>query len=79
MPIPINIALANVLKRKRESLHLSQEDVSVGVQCNRMTVSMWESGKQEIRLTHLHEVLKIFDMSLVDFFKDVEEEMKKGQ
>lgn len=57
------------IKEKRESVNLTQEELSVKLGVNRSTIAMWETGLSLPRADKLPELAKIFECSIDDLFE----------
>ncbi len=65
------------IKKYREQINLSQEELSDKVYVSRQTVSNWENNKSYPDINSLKLLSNIFDISLDEFIKGDIEEMKK--
>ncbi len=69
--------IGNRLKKYREHINLSQEELADKVYVSRQTVSNWENSKSYPDINSLKLLSNIFDVSLDEFIKGDIEEMKK--
>ena len=65
------------IKKYREQINLSQEELADKVYVSRQTVSNWENNKSYPDINSLKQLSNIFDVSLDEFIKGDIEEMKK--
>ncbi|MBF0217786.1 MAG: DUF4065 domain-containing protein [Candidatus Omnitrophica bacterium] len=72
--------LAEKVKKLREEMGLSQEDLSKKLGVQRPIISNMESGQREISSIELGEIAKIFEVSVDDLLSDGRvEKRKKGK
>ena len=57
------------IKKLRESLKLTQEDLAKKLHIGRTTVSMWESGDAMPRADQLPELAKVLNCSIEDLYE----------
>lgn len=57
------------IKKLRESLKLTQEDLAKKLHIGRTTVSMWESGDAMPRADKLPELAKVLNCSIEDLYE----------
>ncbi len=69
--------IGNRIKKYREHINLSQEELADKVYVSRQTVSNWENNKSYPDINSLKLLTNIFDVSLDEFIKGDIEEMKK--
>ena len=56
--------LGSQIKRYRNELHLSQEELAEKIFVSRQSVSNWENGKTEPDIETLTKIAQIFDISI---------------
>lgn len=69
--------LGNRIKKCRESINLSQEELADKIYVSRQTISNWENNKSYPDINSLKLLSNVFDVSLDNFIKGDIEEMKK--
>ncbi|MBP3635652.1 MAG: helix-turn-helix transcriptional regulator [Bacilli bacterium] len=69
--------IGNKIKKYREHINMSQEQLADKVYVSRQTVSNWENNKSYPDINSLKLLRNIFDVSLDEFIKGDIEEMKK--
>ena len=69
--------LGNKIKKFRESIGLSQEELSLRIFVSRQTISNWETNKSYPDIKSLLLLCKLFDVTLDDFIKEDVKEMKE--
>jgi len=69
--------IGNKIKKYRENINLSQEELADKVYVSRQTVSNWENNKSYPDINSLKLLTNIFDVSLDEFIEGDIEEMKK--
>ncbi len=69
--------IGNKIKKYRENINLSQEELADKIYVSRQTVSNWENNKSYPDINSLKLLTDIFDVSLDEFIKCDIEEMKK--
>ncbi len=69
--------IGNKIKKYREHIGLSQEQLADSIYVSRQTVSNWENNKSYPDINSLKLLSNIFDVSLDEFVKGDIEEMKK--
>lgn len=69
--------IGNKIKKYREHINLSQEELANQVYVSRQTVSNWENNKSYPDIHSLKLLSNIFDVSLDEFIKGDIEKMKK--
>lgn len=57
------------IKKLRESLKLTQEDLAKKLHIGRTTVSMWESGDAMPRADKLPELARVLNCSIEDLYE----------
>lgn len=69
--------IGNQIKKYRESLKLSQEDLADKIFVTRQTISNWETNKNYPDIKSISLLCNLFDVSLDQFIEGDIEEMKK--
>jgi len=69
--------IGNKIKKYRENINLSQEELADKVYVSRQTVSNWENNRSYPDINSLTLLSNIFDISLDKFIEEDIEEMKK--
>jgi transcriptional regulator with XRE-family HTH domain len=69
-------ATANVLRRFREGAKLSQEQLSFNANLHRTYISQLERGLKSVTLKTLLKITIALNIELVDFIKEVQNELK---
>ena len=65
------------IKKYREKLNISQEELALKIFVSRQTISNWETSKSYPDIKSLTMLSNIFHVTLDDFIKEDIEEMKK--
>lgn len=66
--------VGNILKRMRESIGMSQEEVAESFNKTGSWVSRIESGDREIKLISLYKLCKLYGTDVIDVLKEVFDE-----
>ena len=69
--------IGNKIKKYRESLNLSQEELAYKIFVTRQTISNWETDKNYPDIKSISLLCNLFDVSLDQFIEGDIEEMKK--
>jgi transcriptional regulator with XRE-family HTH domain len=69
-------SLLTLLREVREERGLRQEDVAESLQHPQSFVSKYESGERRLDLLELREVCRVLGISLVDFVRRFERDLK---
>ena len=69
--------IGNKIKKYRESLNLSQEELADKIFVTRQTISNWETDKNYPDIKSISLLCNLFDVSLDQFIEGDIEEMKK--
>ena len=69
--------IGNKIKKYREHINLSQEELADKVYVSRQTISNWENNKSYPDINSLKLLGNVFDVSLDEFIKKDIEEMKR--
>lgn len=69
--------IGNQIKRYREKLKLSQEELADKIFVTRQSISNWETGKNYPDIKSISLLCNLFDVSLDQFIEGDIEEMKK--
>jgi transcriptional regulator with XRE-family HTH domain len=72
----MDTAIANVLRRSREGAKLSQEQLSFKADLHRTYISQLERGLKSVTLKTLLKITIALNIELVDFIKEVQNELK---
>lgn len=72
----IDIAVANVLRRFRESSGLSQEQLSFKADLHRTYISQLERGLKSATLKTLLKITTAMNVEIVEFIKEIQNELK---
>ena len=64
-----NIVISKQLKKARELLHLTIEEVAQKLQINSQEINNWEEGKSRPNLKHLEILSRIYGREIDYFFK----------
>lgn len=73
--MPINNAVAQVLRELREKKGVSQEKFADAIDSHQVYISEIENGKKIPSLSVLYKVARYFDLSLSELTSLVEEKM----
>lgn len=69
--------IGNKIKKYRENINLSQEELADKIYVSRQTISNWENNKSYPDINSLKLLSNIFDKHLDEFIEEDIEEMKK--
>jgi len=69
--------IGNKIKKYREQIKVSQEELAAKVYVSRQTISNWENNKSYPDINSLKLLSDIFEVSLDEFIKEDLEKMKK--
>ncbi|OMP68465.1 helix-turn-helix transcriptional regulator [Domibacillus epiphyticus] len=60
--------MQNIIKEKRTSLHITQEELSQKLNVSRQTIISLEKGKYKPSLVLAHKLAQIFSCTIEDLF-----------
>jgi transcriptional regulator with XRE-family HTH domain len=60
------------LRERRELLKMTQQNVADALHVNRITYAQWESGRNEMAVTDLPRLAKLFKVQPSYFFEDLD-------
>lgn len=67
-----NKIIGSNIKRIRERLGYTQEDVAAFLPVSRSLISLVESGERELNLDHLEKLANLFNVALIDLLEEKE-------
>jgi len=74
--MPLNESFANVLKKLRMQKGLSQEELAFKANLHRTYISQLERGLKSPTLNTISTLADVLDISLTQFVKSIQEDMK---
>lgn len=72
----MNECNGDFLRKKRESLHLTQEQLAQKVHVSPKTISAWELGRNVVSMVMLQALADAFNMPLLELIKEYNPELK---
>lgn len=73
----LNKAIASVLKELRKARNISQEELASAINSHQVYISEIENGKKQPSVTVLYNIAEFYNISLTEFFTEVESRIKK--
>lgn len=73
----LNKAIASVLKELRKARNISQEELASAINSHQVYISEIENGKKQPSVTVLYNIAEFYNISLTEFFSEVESRIKK--
>jgi transcriptional regulator with XRE-family HTH domain len=70
--LELKVRVGKALRRRRESLNISQEDFSEKVEMHRTYYSQIERGKKDLRIGTLAKICSALGITITELFNDVE-------
>jgi len=61
--------IGSYLKRCRKIRNVTQTELAQWLGVSRQAISMWESGKRELKVTTLNKIAKVFNVTLEELLK----------
>lgn len=74
----LNKAIASVLKELRKARNISQEELASAINSHQVYISEIENGKKQPSVTVLYNIAEFYNISLTEFFTEVESRIKKN-
>lgn len=75
--MPLNDSFASVLKKLRVQKGLSQEELAFKANLHRTYISQLERGLKSPTLNTISILAEVLDISLTQFVKSIQEDMKE--
>ena len=72
-------AFGIVLKKARNSIPMTQEELALKSGCYASDISEFENGKISPTINKAHDIIWALGFTLSDFFNDVEQEYRRQQ
>ena len=71
------MAIAYVIKKKRNENHISQEKLADAIDSHQVYISEIEKGKKTPSISILYKMARFFGMTLTEFISLIEENLDK--
>lgn len=69
--------LITLLKRKRQEVNITQEDLAKKIGLDQTFVSKYETGERRLDVIELRRVCEALDINFIEFISEFEEEDSK--